>query len=219
MKTTTTILTLAATSLIATSAFAQDADWSDQEGTFGLGIGRSIADGEGFGFAGTGISARYFITESLAVEGIFGASTSSNKATPEDEEIDPSGDRSSQFDISVLVDYRIASSRQATLNAFGGVGLSMVGTGLINEDEQDAAEDGDLVQGYTDIAFQVGLRGEVWLSNHFSIFGRMGITIDPISDTEAEFGTPADDDVKNGGMDLSIMRGDLLGAFGFTFWF
>lgn len=217
MKTTTTVLTLAASSLIATSAFAQDADWSDQEGTFGLGLGRNIADGRAGGFSGTGLSARYFLTESLGLEAVFGGSTSSNKSTP--DEGDPTGTRSSQFDISVLVDYRIATSRQATLNAFGGVGLSLVGSGLINEDAQDAAEDGDLVQGFTDIAFQVGLRGEVWLSNHFSIFGRMGITIDPVSDTEAEFGTPANDDVKNGGMNMSVMRGDLLGAFGFTFWF
>jgi hypothetical protein len=196
-----------ATSLVSATAFADD---SDQQGNFGLGIDHSIADGDGAAFGGTGVAARFFVTRNLGLELVFGGDTSSRSVE---------GDRaasSSQFDVSLLVEHHIVYSSKATLSGYVGFGMSFVGgKGAEAEDDADPA----IVQGYTDIAFELGLRGEVFLDDHFSIFMRGGINIDPFSRAEAQFRGPENEDAEIGGMDISIFRGDVLGMAGFTFWF
>lgn len=219
MKNLTAIAAFAAASTMAVTAAAQTEDFADQAGTLGIGINRSIADGRGAGGAGTrffnntGISVRYFATEALGLELVVGGSMQRLSVTPDGG--DKAGNSSSQWDISLLADYRIATSRQATLNGYAGVGLAFVSVGFTGE----AEEPDNFVSGFTDIAIELGLRGEVFLTRHFSIFSRVGITIDPISDTEIEFAQAENEDIKNGGMNIDIMRGGLLGAMGMTFWF
>jgi hypothetical protein len=216
MKNVIAISAFLAATTLAVSASAQNEDFANQAGTLGIGINRSIADGEGISgpiYSQTGLSIRYFATEDLGLELIVGGSINSQSAEAGGVK---GGASSSQWDISILADYRIATSRQATLNGYGGFGISLVGSGVTGEAPEPA--DGT-VEGYTDIAIELGLRGEVFLTRHFSIFSRVGITIDPVSDTEIEFGNVEDNDLDNSGMNLAIMRGGLLGSMGMTFWF
>lgn len=200
-------LIVLALTAFTTTASAQDNDWSDKTGTVGLGVDANI-DG------GTGLSIRYFINDAFGLELIVGGQSNSTRAEPSagGQEVKSS---SSSWDFSLLAEYNIGVSRQATLSAYGGLGLGLVST------SQDPSPAIATVDSYTDISFELGLRGEVWLYKFFSIYARGGVLIDPVSDTEAEFGQAetAADQVDSGGMNLGIFRGQLLGAAGFTFWF
>lgn len=191
---------------ITATASAQDNDWSDKSGTVGLGVDSAIG-------GSTGLSVRYFVNEAFGLELIFGGDVTSRKATPNGGT--ESSTSSSRFDISLLAEYNIGVSRQATLSAYGGLGL-----GLVSSNTEPAPATAT-VDSYTDISFELGLRGEVWLYKFFSIYARGGVMIDPVSDAEAEFGQAetAADQIDSGGMNLGLFRGQLLGSAGFTFWF
>ena len=188
---------------LAASASAQD-DWSDDAGGFGVGVDRAV---NGL----MGASFRYNLNNQLGFEGIFGMNSSSRTVEPEGG--DATTTKSSMMDLSLIVDYRVATSSRAALAGYGGVGFNMI----------SASVDGpaDSETGYTDMAVELGLRGEVWLYDFFSIYGRFGITYDPYSEGEFDFenGEDASDGFDTtSGSDISMFRGDLVGLFGFTFW-
>lgn len=190
----------------ASTASAQAQDWASKAGAFGVGVDGGV-DG------GTGLSLRYMVAESVGLELMFGGNMNSTKSAPQNGP--ESTTSSTQIDLSLLGEFRIATSRQATLSAFLGFGFTSNG-GSVSQNNTSVS------QSYSDIAFELGLRGEIFLYDFFSVFGRVGVTIDPVSDKETETLQGLDDpngQVDNTGMNISLFRGDLLGAFGFTFWF
>ena len=203
-------LALAATTAFAGTAFADEDSFSNKEGTFAVGVDSTIANS-------TGLGLRYYITEALGLQLTFGGNLNSESVEPDGG--DKTGLQVSRFDISLLGEYRIATSRQATLAGYGGLNLGLIGAKATGENASDANE--DIITSAIDLAFEVGIRGEVFLSKHFSVYIRGGLTIDPVSDRENDLGTASDaqDDVASSGMNLGIMRGGLLGSAGFSFWF
>ena len=203
-------LALAATTAFAGTAFADEDSFSNKEGTFAVGIDSTIA-------RTTGLGRRYYITEAFGLQLTVGGNITSGSVEPDGG--DKVGSRESRFDITLLGEYRIATSRQATLAGYGGLNLGLIGERATGEGADDI--NGDLITSAMDLSFELGIRGEVFLSKHFSIYMRGGITIDPVSDREADLGTPSDnqDDAVTSGMNLGIMRGGLLGSAGFSFWF
>lgn len=203
-------LALAATTAFAGTAFADEDSFSNKEGTFAVGIDSTIA-------RTTGLGLRYYISEAFGLQLTLGGNINSNSTEPDGG--DKVGTRESRFDISLLAEYRIATSRQATLAGYGGLNLGLIGEKATGENADDANE--DVNTSAMDLAFEVGIRGEVFLSKHFSIYMRGGLTIDPVSDDEAELGLTEDarDAATTSGMNLGILRGGLLGSAGFSFWF
>ena len=193
----------------ATNASAQSADdWSYEAGALGLGfdsvVPTTLSAGSPMGVARPALSVRYFANEAFGLELMLGYSSMSRSFDG-----DPAA-KYSVFDLSLLGEYRIASSGRATLSAFGGFGLAMESVGVL-------AADGDLdSEGVTHIGIEVGLRAEVWLYDYFSLFVRGGLTFDPYSAGESDFDTGDD---QFAGSDLGFGRGGLLGSAGVTFWF
>ncbi|MBU6159686.1 MAG: hypothetical protein KGO50_01085, partial [Myxococcales bacterium] len=179
-------LALAATTAFAGTAFADEDAFSNKEGTFAVGVDSTIANS-------TGLGLRYYITEALGLQLTFGGNLNSESTEPDGG--DKTGLQASRFDISLLGEYRIATSRQATLAGYGGLNLGLIGAKATGENADDANE--DIITSAMDLAFEVGIRGEVFLSKHFSVYIRGGLTIDPVSDRENDLGTPSDaqDDV------------------------
>jgi hypothetical protein len=203
-------LALAATTAFAGTAFADEDSVSNKEGTFAVGIDSTIA-------RTTGLGLRYYISEAFGLQLTVGGNITSGSTEPDGG--DKVGTRESRFDITLLGEYRIATSRQATLAGYGGLNLGLLGEKATGENASDI--NGDLITSAMDLSFELGIRGEVFLSKHFSVYMRGGITIDPVSDREADLGTASDaqDDAVTSGMNLGIMRGGLLGSAGFSFWF
>jgi hypothetical protein len=74
-----------------------------------------------------------------------------------------------------------------------------------------------------DMRIGLGLLGEVWLAKKFSLYSKVGLSIDPVSEAEFadEIGDPEDDALRNvdySGMDIAL-GGGLIGGAGFTVWF
>jgi len=190
----------------ASTASAQAEDWASKAGAFGVGVDGNV-DG------GTGLSLRYMVAESVGLELMFGGNMNSTKSAPQNGP--ESTTSSSTIDLSLLGEFRIATSRKATLSAFLGFGFTS-NSGSVSQNNTSVSES------YSDIAFELGLRGEIFLYDFFSVFGRVGVTIDPVSDKETETLNGIDDpngQVDNTGMNIGLFRGDVLGNFGFTFWF
>lgn len=203
MKKSIFVLTVLGALLVASSAFAQ-ADWADKNGTLGVGVDRHIStDG---GALPVGLGLRFYPSETFGAELIVGGSMNSTSSEPD------GGDKvttnSRRIDISLLGEVSVLRSRQAVLSGYAGIGFGLVAQG--NQDDSF---------GYTDFAAELGLRGEVWLYEFFSIHGRVGINIDPIGDKEGDgFPYGENDAVTNGGMNIGIFNGDPMALFGFTFW-
>ncbi len=199
------VLTVLGALLVASSAFAQ-ADWADKNGTLGVGVDRHIStDGSALP---VGLGLRFYPSETFGAELIVGGSMTSTTTEPS-----AGGDKVTQsnrrIDISLLGEVSVLRSRQAVLSGYAGIGFGLVGSGT---------DPGDSVS-YTDFAAELGLRGEVWLYEFFSIHGRVGINIDPIGDKEGDgFPYGENDAVTNGGMNIGIFNGDPMALFGFTFW-
>lgn len=174
---------------LTTTASAQSENWSDKGGGLSLGVDRN------FGIGGTGLAVRYFVSDAFGLELLIGG----NYTSTSNSEADTSASQTT-LDVGLLGEYRILKSQRANLNAFLGFGINNTSYG--GDDERD---------GVMDAAFELGLRGEVWLYQFFSIYTRVGISVD--IDGEDIAG----DDTSN--TSIGIFRGDLLGTAGFSFWF
>ena len=101
----------------ASSAFADEGDWSDKAGGFGAGADR-LVDGS------HGLSVRMFPQEALGLELALGMRSNSTSTTPDGGDESTSASRS--LDLSVLAEYRIAYGARAAFSGFGGIGFSSI---------------------------------------------------------------------------------------------
>lgn len=193
---------------IATTASAQD---TNDAGGFGFGVDRVVYAGPG-GFAALpGVSFRYNLNNLLVFEGIFGMNN--NSFTIDPDEGDSYTVKNGVMNLSLIVDYRLTpGASTAMASAYGGIGINQWNTS------------NDLGEGYSvsymDLGLEIGLRGEVWLSDLFSIHGRFGFAYDGANDGEHQFNENnenATDNMTYKGTSIAF-RGDLLGSMGFTFW-
>lgn len=228
------ILTLA---FVATSANASaqtmNEDWLDKNMGFGVGAGSGIVQNG----MNTGLSLRFFPVEAFGLELVVGGGRDRRSVTtPAQSATQPETTtftRTSHFDLSLIADYRFLRSNRAALSGYFGLGISIAGAG---QSFQSNTFPGQFVDGsasQADVAFELGIRGEVFLYKYFSIFGRIGINMNPHTKNELPLGgyPPVDDpqtppqpespfDPSVGGMRVSAFdQGNLLGMFGFTVWF
>lgn len=232
MKSTVKYLTLAlvtvAMTLPASASFAQDReDWLDKGFGFGIGAGHGVVQN-----GTTGLSVRMFPAETFGLELVLGGGRDKRSVTtPAMSPTQPETKRfrrDSHFDVSLFGDFRFLRSNRSALSAYVGLGISAIGAA---ETFDSTIVPGAVVTGkdsVIDFAMELGLRGEIFLYEFFSVHGRIGINMNPHTNNETpvptnpELGTPTANpfapDV--GGMDVSIFdTSNLLGMFGFTVWF
>lgn len=201
-------------------------DWLDKNMGFGIGAGSGIV----LNGMNTGLSVRFFPVESFGLELVLGGgrdrvttTTPATATTPETKTFT----RTSHFDLSFLGEFRFLRSNRASLSGYAGLGISMIGAGQSFPSQLAPGQFVDGSDTAVDVAIEIGLRGEVFLYKYFSIFGRIGININPHTDKESpevtDPQTPVAEDPfapSTGGAEVRFFdAGNLLGQFGFTVWF
>jgi opacity protein-like surface antigen len=188
---------------LAANASAQDDRWSSK--SFGVGANHAI-DG------GTALSVRGVINDAFGLEFMLGGDVRStrNETGVGTTAAAVAKTSTSAFDLTLLADFRVATSQRAVFSVYGGLGLTLGSEAVTTGGAKVSSSS-------TDIAIELGVRGEAWLQSFFSVHARVGVVIDPIS--QSKTGTADDTSTKSTGLNLHIFRGDLLGSAGFTFWF
>ena len=191
------------------SAFAAE-NWANKKGTVGIGAGSSLAGTQG-------LELRYNATPTLGFQAIYGFASSGQSVDGGN-----SGARQSSTGIGISADYKVIKAKTAALSALVSFDYQSAKDAII-----DAEETGTK---YSDAIFGLGFKGEVWLAKKFSIFSRVGLSVDPYgagdigeaytsaeSDAEDDGGEEAEGP-EYAGMDIGLGGGLLAGA-GFTVWF
>ncbi|MBN1944105.1 MAG: outer membrane beta-barrel protein [Bradymonadales bacterium] len=212
-------LALMATMLMAGSALAQEQDWANKGGAFGIGANTSLG--------GTnGINLRYFITPVFGVQATFGMRFVSATVEPEDVDNAETDYSMTEFDFGLYGLYKLAYWQKGSLGVIFGGDIQAF------SEELDAPGDtADTESSSTNIVVGVGIQGEFFPTQYLSLFAQAGFTLDFIGDddlacTRFDMGAcgsgapsgldPEDYDASGIGLGLS---GDLWGAAGFTVWF
>lgn len=230
MKKLTFVFAALAVALTASSVSAQDTreDWLDKGFAFGLGVGNNVVRGHDWSTAG--LSLRMYPIEVFGLELVLsGGRDKVSVTTPAQPPATPETKnfvRTSHFDMSLLGDFRFLRSNRSALSAYAGFGLAMIGAA---QTFPSTVVPNAVVTGkdsVVDFAVELGLRGEIFLYEFFSVNGRVGININPHTDNEEPNPThPETPEVENpfapetGGANVSVFDGDVFGHFGFTLWF
>jgi len=208
-------MTRFATAMITTSLFLSGSafaaeNWANKSGTVGLGAGSSLAGTQG-------LELRYNATPALGIQAIYGFHSSGQSVDG-----GKSGARQSSTGIGLSADYKIIKAKTAAMSTLVSFDYQTAKDSVI-----DAEETGTK---YSDLVFGLGLKGEVWLAKKFSIFSRVGLSLDPYGAGDiGEAYTSAESDAEDdggeevegpeyAGMDIGLGGGLLAGA-GFTVWF
>lgn len=193
-------IALLATCMLASTSVAQEGtmpDWADKTGGFGVGAETTMG--------GTnGLNLRYYVSNMFGLQLTFGMLISNTTVAVDGGDDIETGITGLGF--GIYGSYKLAYWQRGSLSAIAGIDIHTLGI----------TDGGDDPSG-TDILLGLGLQGEVFLSQYFSVFGQVGIRIDFIGEDEVE-GSSLSPNVDTSGIDLSL-GGDLLGAFGFTVWF
>ncbi len=201
------LASLVAIAMISASASAQEGtmpDWADKTGGFGVGAETTLG--------GTnGLNLRYFVSNAMGLQLTFGLNLAST--TTDVDDADDTVISASSIDFGLYGSYKLAYWQRGHLSAILGVDIQMA-SASVDADGDDADTDDSA----TDILIGLGLQGEVFLSQYFSVFGQVGLRLDFIGENEPEGGVMTAVDEDTSGIVASV-RGDLLGAFGFTVWF
>jgi len=242
VKNLTQALVVIAICALSSSAFAQaqlNEDWLDKDMAFGIGAGSTLGDAPL-----PGLSLRFYPVEVFGLELVFGGRTSKRTVQEQASQANPLGGpefvaRESQLALSLFGDFRFLRSNRSALSGYAGFGIVNDGIrGTFTQSAGGAPVAVKATDSYTDVLIELGLRGELFLYKYFSIHGRLGLTIDPYADGEADFPGPGCaafpecglDDPTNpqpvvdttdyGGVDINFFqRANFLGSFGFTAWF
>ena len=194
------------TIIMAGSAHASDV-WANKEGTFGLGADSTLGGVQG-------LSARYHVMPELGLLMTLGYANSARKLERNNVEGKSSA---SQLGLGLYGSYKVVKAKTASLS--GLLGLDIAHEGSNTDDGINDPVESSVM----DIGVGLGVLGEVWLAKKFSLFTKVGLTLDPVGKAEftEEIGDPEADANKNinySGMDMSL-GGGLIGGAGFTVWF
>ena len=210
-------MTRFATALITTSLFLSGSafaaeNWANKKGTVGIGAGSTLAGTQG-------LELRYNATPTLGFQAIYGFSSSGQSADG-----GKTGVRQSSAGFGLSGDYKVIKAKTAALSALASFDYQTAKDIVI-----DAEDTGTK---YSDVILGLGFKGEVWLAKKFSLFTRVGLSIDPYgegdvgkayssadsdSDSDADGGDEAEGPEYKG-MNIGLGGGLLAGA-GFTVWF
>lgn len=202
---TTLLAGLLATALITSTAWSQEGtmpDWADKSGGFGVGAETTLG--------GTnGLNLRYYINNAFGLQLTFGMLISSVTTDVDGDDADTST-KITGLGFGFYGMYKLAYWQRGSLSAILGLDIQTLGT-TVTVGDNDSDSSG------TDILLGLGLMGEVFLSQYFSVFGQVGIRLDFIGEDEVTY-SGVEENKDTSGIDLTL-GGDLLGAFGFTVWF
>lgn len=195
--------------LISLPAFAKkkgrdDGNWANKNGVVGLGAGQTLG-------GNTGAQVRYFFSKDVGVL----ATLSTQRANGSTE---PKGGKSTDtkdnyLDLGLYGEYKLLKGAKSSFGAVAGLDLISV------------SWDYGTSESYSDMIFGLGLKGECFLVDRFSIYSQLGLSVDPWGDAEA-WGDAEDYEMDSTPDDFDSIKGNtitvgggLLGSAGFTYWF
>lgn len=188
----------------------QNADAKDLTGRFGVGADSSLGWG-GMGPAGSsfslenrGIAATYYVSKMFGLQllAMFDI-TSLSYEVPGADDAEWSAN---QWGVSIRGIVPIAFTNDVNLGLL--VGINIVGKGDDNGNDTDDDDTNAMF-----LSFDLGLRPEWFITEHFSIHTQVGVAISLFN--EDNTGLP-----DASGVDLNFFGNpDFIGQAGFTFWF
>jgi hypothetical protein len=196
--------------MVAGPVYAQSGgpNWADKSGGFGVGAETTLGDT-------SGLNLRYYINE------LFGTGLTFGFGFDTHNDINESGNMSdytsTDLSVGLTMLYKVAYWNQGHLSA-------LLGFDIHTRNELEEREDeNDIENSANDVLLSLGLHGEWFPTQYFSIFGQAGLRLDFLGENELENGVITtipgeEDDNEYSGFSMD-MDGDLLGAFGFTVWF
>ena len=196
----------ALTIVMAGSAQASDV-WANKEGVVGLGADSTLGGIQG-------LSARYNVMPELGLLLTLGYANSARKLERNNVE---GKSHASQLGLGLYGSYKFIKAKTASMS--GLLGLDLAHEGSSTDDGINDPVESSIM----DVGVGLGLLGEVWVAKKFSLFTKVGLSLDPVGKAEftEEIGDPEADANKNisyGGMDMTL-GGGLFGGAGFTVWF
>lgn len=213
--------------LFFVAGIAADASAKDMSRRFGLGVDSTISNYAG---DGRGISAVYSINKYFGMQLIFGLNTTT--ATLKE---DISGTNFNDGHKTTIIDWNVSVRGLIPIVLSSDVNL----TAVVGFTASGRSADGfkantaqDSWQQYNDgyqFSIDLGVRPEIFLSEHFSLHTQLGIGINIITNSGAALNTFLDNQNGNGqvahstkasGVSVDFFKNvDLLGMAGCTFWF
>ena len=214
--------------LLFVAGLAADASAKDMSRRFGLGVDSTISSYAG---DGRGISAIYSFNKYFGLQLLFGLNTTT--ATLKEDSIAgtdfSNGHKTTIIDWNVSLRALIPIVMSSDVNLTGVVGFTASGR---STDGFKAATSQDSWQQYNDgyqFSIDLGVRPEIFISEHFSIHTQVGIGINIITESGAALNTFLDNhngegrvahSTKASGVSVDFFKNvDLLGMAGCTFWF
>lgn len=203
------VLSSAAIVLLALVMIPAAASAKDKTGAFGIGYDTTLG---GVG----GISARYAVAKSFGLQVILGFDTTSYGNTESGAAEATNND--TQIRAAIRGDIGLAFTKKTNLNL-------IVGIDIYNSSFDYSVGDTSTDDSFTQFALELGLGASYFFTDWFSINGEVGLafaTISKVTDagTVSGIGTPVGNaDMDSEGYELAFGRGDVFGAFGWTFWF
>ncbi|MBN1944106.1 MAG: hypothetical protein JW797_00465 [Bradymonadales bacterium] len=212
-------LVVIGTLLAAGNAMAQEQDWANKSGAFGVGANTSLG--------GTnGINIRTYVTPLLGIHLTFGMRFLTATVEPEDVDNAETEYSMTEFDFGLYGSYKVAYWQRGHLSVILGGDVQ-----TFSEDINAPGRDNDSDRSSTNIVIGIGLLGEYFPTQYLSIFAQAGFLLNFIGDDDlacmrfdggacsglsALSGDPEDYDASGVGLSLS---GQPWGAAGFTVWF
>lgn len=182
----------------------------DKTGAVGIGADSTMG-------GVSGLSARYQIAKNFGIQAVLGFDTTSYDNT-EDGDANVTRD-DTQIRAAIRGNIGLAFTKRTNLDLI--VGIDVYQGSFAQEGPGDADDD----DSHTSFAFELGLGAHYFFTDWFSINGEIGLAFSTVADPAdvgrvSNVGTPvagADGDIE--GFELGFGRGDLVGGFGWTFWF
>ncbi|MEM9187790.1 MAG: hypothetical protein AAGF12_01340 [Myxococcota bacterium] len=177
--------------LLPTAASAQEGNWSDKSGTFGIGYTGTLG-------GQNGINARYFFSNLFGIDLTldFGLEIISPDMGDSENVI--------TFGGSLYVVFKVAYWDKGSLGIIGGFDVELISDSRVD----------DLGSNF---AVGLGLQGEWFPTEYLSLFAQGGLRLDILTDQDANVSPGVTGgDISGVALDLGA---DLFGQFGFTVWF
>lgn len=205
----TLIAGLLATALLTSTAWSQEGtmpDWADKSGGFGVGAETTLG-------GVNGLNLRYYINNAFGLQLVFGMFM--HNETVDVDGGDDTTSKQTGLGFGFYGMYKLAYWQRGHLSG-------ILGLDIATYSQTTSVGDNDDESSGTDILLGLGLMGEVFLSQYFSVFGQVGLRLDFIGEDEVEcsstYGCSYMENKDTSGIDIRL-SGDLLGHFGFTVWF
>ena len=189
--------------LISMPAFAKkkdkdDENWANKNGTVGLGAAQSLG-------GQSGAQLRYFFSKDVGLMVNLGIWQSNGSIEPKGGKSTDTKD--SRNNLGLWGEYKLLKGGKSALAGVAGLDYTMY------------KQDYGTSISYSDMAIGLGLKGECFLVDHFSIYSQLGLTVNPWGDAEIYMSGADPDDYDSVKGNTITLNGGVLGSAGFTYWF